>query len=576
MNASGLLEYYDRVADTAGAIQLLRRFILELAVRGKITSQESSDGTADDLLARIAREHKNLALIKSRCARLPAADTVNDQEIPFTLPSTWRWTRLSAITSYIQRGKSPVYADTDGTPVISQRCVQWNGLDLSVAKYVTRDSLQKYEEARFLRAGDLLWNSTGTGTIGRVVRLVDPQPSLICDSHVTVVRSTLVDPEFIRCWLRSDHVYAVIENRAIGSTNQIELTAQMVRDQIVPLPPLVEQIRIVAKVDELMAICDDIEDKRAQREIARDRFTSATLARLKAQDGESGMFAVDARFAILSLDVLTTRPDQIKQLRETILNLGVRGKLVSQDPNDESATELLRRSASAGQLSKKSRRAQIAYNEEEPYPFLSPPNWTWTRLGSVGDWGSGSTPPRSNPELYGGGVTWLKSGELNDDTALSGSSETLTEVAIRTGSFRLNQPGDVLVAMYGATIGKAAILADDAVTNQAVCGCTPMACLVNKYLFTFLVSQRSEFHAASEGGAQPNISRAKIVSMRFPLPPLAEQRRIVAKVDELMAICDELESLLNARDKHRRRLLDALIAEALESTAVAIPLLVKL
>src|SRR5690606_2855606 len=123
-------------------------------------------------------------------------------------------------TSYIQRGKSPKYAATLGSPVISQKCVQWSGLDLSAAKLITLDSLAKYEPIRLLREGDLLWNSTGTGTIGRLIRLTDPPDQLVCDSHVTVVRCLEVDPEYVRTWLRTDNVYGVIEGRAAGSTNQ--------------------------------------------------------------------------------------------------------------------------------------------------------------------------------------------------------------------------------------------------------------------------------------------------------------------------------------------------------------------
>src|SRR5262249_52189509 len=151
-------------------------------------------------------------------------------------------------------------------------------------------------------------------------------------------------------------------------------------------------------------------------------------------------------------------------------------------------------------------------------------------------------PPRANPAFYGGGITWLKSGELNDNRRLAGSEETVMKAAIANGSFRLNRPGDVLIAMYGATIGKAAILAENAVTNQAVCGCTPFVGVFNEFLFLFLLSQREKFHSASEGGAQPNISKVKILWTPFALPPLAEQHRIVAKFNELMALYDRLEA----------------------------------
>jgi type I restriction enzyme S subunit len=255
-------------------------------------------------------------------------------------------------------------------------------------------------------------------------------------------------------------------------------------------------------------------------------------------------------------------PDAIPRLRRFILDLAVRGKLVPQDPNDESASELLKRIAA-----EKARLAKVGeikpsdvdpVSNDEPFPV--PHDWTWTRLGAIGDWGSGSTPPRGNSDFYGGGITWLKSGELNDNRQLVGSQETVTELALAKGSFRLNRTGDVLMAMYGATIGRVAILAETAVTNQAVCGCTPFAGVFNQFLFLFLLSQRDRFRSASEGGAQPNISKVKIVETPFALPPLPAQHRIVAKVDQLMALCDRLEAAQAERESKRDRLTAASLA----------------
>ena len=280
MNAERLLQHYERIADAPDAIARLRRFILDLAVRGKLVPQDAKDEPASDLLKRIAKEK----------ARLVKGGEIKDKPLPpvdgdtdFEISPTWRWTRLGTVTSYIQRGKSPKYAASDGSLVVSQKCVQWSRLDLSVAKQVTLESLGDYEDIRFLRDSDLLWNSTGTGTIGRIIRLVDPPEKLVCDSHVTVVRCLEVEPEYIRTWLRSDHVYALIEDRAAGSTNQVELTAQMAINQVVPLPPLAEQHRIVAKVDALMALCDRLEAARAGRERSRDRLAAAILAEALAR-----------------------------------------------------------------------------------------------------------------------------------------------------------------------------------------------------------------------------------------------------------------------------------------------------
>jgi len=221
-------------------------------------------------------------------------------------------------------------------------------------------------------------------------------------------------------------------------------------------------------------------------------------------------------------DRVAEAPDAIPHLRRFVLDLAVRGKLVEQDPADEPAAELLKRIAE--EKARLVKAGEIKKSEVDPLlpdemPWEVPSRWSWARLGSIGDWGSGSTPSRGTAEFYGGNVTWLKSGELNDNRALAGSEEKVTQLALNQCSFRLNKPGDVLIAMYGATIGKLAILAEPAVTNQAVCACTPFAGVLNQYLFLYLLSQRKNFHAASEGGAQPNISKVKVVATPVPLPP---------------------------------------------------------
>ena len=257
-------------------------------------------------------------------------------------------------------------------------------------------------------------------------------------------------------------------------------------------------------------------------------------------------------------DRLVEAPNAVPRLRRFVLNLAVRGKLVEQDPNDEPACELLNRIQAeksrlvkSGQIRK---RDSQRFLTNEDVRFEVPKVWAWTRLGEVGDWGSGSTPPRGSHEYFGGNISWFKSGELNDNEALAGSEEKLTTLALSKCSFRKNSPGDILFAMYGATIGKVAILAEHAVTNQAVVGCSPFTGVSNRYLFKFLLAQREQFHLVSEGGAQPNVSKEKMVRCPFPLPPLAEQHRIVAKVDELMGLCDRLEAAQAQRERRRDRL----------------------
>ena len=182
---------------------------------------------------------------------------------------------------------------------------------------------------------------------------------------------------------------------------------------------------------------------------------------------------------------------------------------------------------------------KIEHCIDSEIPFDIPNSWRWIRLGNIGDWGSGATPSRTHPEYYNGNIPWLKTGDLNDGY-ITNIPESISEFALKSTSVRLNPTGSILMAMYGATIGKLGILTFPATTNQACCACLPVVGIDPLYLFYFLMSQRTAFIKRGEGGAQPNISKEKIVSTLMPLPPLCEQQRIVAKIEELLSLVKTL------------------------------------
>ena len=168
-----------------------------------------------------------------------------------------------------------------------------------------------------------------------------------------------------------------------------------------------------------------------------------------------------------------------------------------------------------------------------------PKGWVWTTLGEIGNWQSGVTPSRLRKDYYGGNIPWLKTGDLNDGY-ISDIPEYITETYLKETSVKLNPKDSVLIAMYGATIGKVGILSFPATTNQACCACTDY--LVKKmYLFYFLLANRENFIAMGGGGAQPNISKEKIVSTLIPLPPMQEQIRIVEGIEHWFSLVDCIE-----------------------------------
>ena len=233
-----------------------------------------------------------------------------------------------------------------------------------------------------------------------------------------------------------------------------------------------------------------------------------------------------------------------KALRQKILDLAIHGKLVPQDPNDEPASVLLERIKAEkerlikeGKI-KRTKRSKAACDKPH-YPFELPKGWCWTTLGEIGTWQSGATPSRLRKDYYGGNIPWLKTGDLNDGF-ITEIPESITNAALQETSVKLNPKDSVLIAMYGATIGKVGILTYPATTNQACCACTEY--IVDKlYLFYFLLAYRNAFIAMGGGGAQPNISKEKIITTLMPLPPLQEQKRIVDSIGHWFSLVNSVE-----------------------------------
>lgn len=258
-----------------------------------------------------------------------------------------------------------------------------------------------------------------------------------------------------------------------------------------------------------------------------------------------------------------------KKLRQKILDLAIRGKLVPQDPNDEPASVLLERIRAEkealikeGKIKRAKKTTASDTSHYENVPFELPKGWCWRMLGDIGTWQSGGTPSRMHKEYYGGNIPWLKTGDLNDGIITS-IPECITEEGLNNSSAKLNPAGSVLIAMYGATIGKVGILDIPATTNQACCACIDYQGVIQKYLFYFLMSHKDEFVSLGGGGAQPNISKDIIVKTFIPIPPISEQERIVNSIEQLNAQVDSLDnnedSLRNIIQNTKTKVLDLAI-----------------
>ena len=326
MKADRLLAQYERIADAPDAVARLRRFILDLAVRGKLVPQDPKDEPASELLKRIAAEKARL--VKAGEIKKPKSLPEVD-EPPFDIPSLWCWVRIREVTS--DRGQTVPNAKftyIDVTAIDKE-----NGI---VADPKVLPANEAPSRARKItRKGDVIYSCVRPYLLNVAVIEQDFDPTPIASTAFAVLNGHgFVMPRYLWITLRSPFMVECVEENQRGQAYPAINDADFAVLPL-PLPPLAEQKRIVAKVDELMALCDQLDKARAERETARDRLAAASLARLNAPDPDT--FQDDARFALDALPAITSRTDQVKQLRQTILNLAVRGKLVpvwSKNSND--------------------------------------------------------------------------------------------------------------------------------------------------------------------------------------------------------------------------------------------------
>jgi type I restriction enzyme S subunit len=521
MNAALLLEHYKRIADAPDAIAQLREFVLVLAMQGKATS--------------------------------------------FNGP--WRNATLGDLGAW----------GSGGTPSKSRPEFYGGGIPWLVIGDLN-DGVVERSQASITEAG--LANSSaklispGTvliamyGSIGKLgfagIECATNQAIAYC-----VPAEGIVTRQFLFWLLRSLRKELLGRGQGIAQQN---ISQKILKAWPVQVPPLPEQRRIVAKIDELMALCDQLEAAQAEREGQRDKLTLSTLAKLNEPDPVT--FAADARFALEHLEPLTKRTDQIRRLRQTILNLAVRGKLVEQDADDEAAAAQIRSISQEREelvRAKSIRREKPLkpVHEDEP-PFEIPLGWLWSKIGEVALFTQYGTSEKAHP--IDRGVPVLTMGNIQNGEVRWGYEKRIPETSDELPSLYLRR-FDLLYNRTNSAelVGKTGIyLGDD--------DCRTFA----SYLIRIRCSQKYSLPAyvnlamnapvfrdtqiaplIKQQTGQANVNGTALKNMLIPLPPLAEQHRIVAKVDELMALCDQLEASMAQGEQTRSKLLEAVLHEAL-------------
>lgn len=439
--------------------------------------------------------------------------------MPFDIPDSWEWVRLIDVCEYIQRGKSPKYSPIKKYPVVAQKCNQWSGFSIEKAQFIEPDSLSSYGPERLLQDNDLMWNSTGLGTLGRMAiykTAANPYELAVADSHVTVIRplKQFVLPEYLYYYFANPTVQSIIEDQADGTTKQKELATATIKAYLTPIPPLDEQRRILAKLSEVLPVVKS--------------------------------------YGTVYDETAAMQEDFPERLKKSILQEAVQGKLVPQDPSDEPAEALLERIRAEkqrlikeGKIKKDKHESVIFRRDNSHYekrgseevciddeiPFEIPDGWAWCRLGSILEKltdGTHSTPKYTDSGVPFISVKDVSSGVLSFDSAKHISESEHRELYKRCDPKR----GDILLTKVGTT-GIPVIVDTDEEFSLFVSVAQlrfSHSLLDENYLLLLiqspLVQQQCTEH--TRGVGNKNWVMRDIANTLVAIPPLAEQKRIVA------------------------------------------------
>ena len=554
MNAEQLLTHFDRIADAHDAIPRLRRFILDLAVRGRLVRQDPNDEPASELLKRIAEE-------KAERIKGQKSSSDFDADELGEIPRNWCAVPLIALGQWAIGSGFPKNEQgrSEGPYFflkVSDMNLPENDKYITTANNFINGDAAKRMKAAIHPAGTIIFPKIG-GAIATNKRRILTCGSAIDNNCLGIVFSSYINIEWAYLLMTHLDFTQYQAGTAVPALQQRTLATIPVG-----LPPLAEQHRIVAKVDELMALCDQLEDTRPKREATRDRMATVSLARLNAPNPDPVTFQNHAAFALDNLTPLTTRPDQIKAVRQTILNLAVRGKLVPQDPNDEPTSELLKRIA-------KDFSRQVAegkLNKPKPVKPLSakeglfplPRGWAVARFNQVAAIQSNLVDPKRYTAL-----PHIAPDNIESWTARLLSYVSVAEAGVYSGK-HLFAAGAILYSKIRPNLAKVAKVDFDGLCSADM---YPIHTLIDRdFLVKFMITKDFVAQAVKEENrvAMPKINQSALSDIVVVVPPLAEQHRIVVKVDDLMALCDQLETSLTTGEKTLGRLVESTLHQALE------------
>ena len=514
-------------------IKKLRELILELAIRGKLLDQSPDDKPAQQLLERCL-EAKTEALQKGKLKKTRKQAAITKEDTPFTLPNRWIWSRLDDLVRVINgRAYKKHEMLASGTPLLRVGNLftsnEWyySDLELEEDKYIDSGDLIYAWSASF---GPFIWDG------GRAIY------------HYHIWKLDFFDNEAINKHFICLYLKAVTEEiKSSGSgIAMIHMTKAKMEELIVPLPPQQEQHRIVQKVDELMALCDRLEQQTSDQLKAYETLVDTLLGTLTQSKNATELADNWARLAA-HFDTLFTTEQSIDKLKQTILQLAVMGRLVEQDAGDESAISYL---TGWG----------IKASEHEM------PGWATVELGSLGEILGGATPSKRNPEFWSGSIPWVSPKDMKTSQIFD-SQDHVSESAIDNSPLRTIPPQSILMVVRGMILAHSfpvAMTTTPVTINQDMKALVPPRDLAPYLLLTLTAIKATVTNLVERSShGTCKLKSETLWALPIDLPPLKEQMRILQKVDELMALCDQLKERLNQASGTRCQLAEAAADKAL-------------
>ncbi|MEJ9850792.1 restriction endonuclease subunit S [Escherichia coli] len=544
-------------------IKKLRELILELAVRGKLVPQDPNDEPASELLKRIAAEKAELVK-QGKIKKQKPLPEISEEEKPFELPEGWEWVRISEI-GHDWGQKTP---DKDFTYIDVGSINKEYGIIEEPSILSAKDAPSRAR--KIVQQGTIIYSTVRPYLLNIAIIENEILPEPIASTAFAIIHPyTAMDANFIYYYLRSPVFVCYVENCQTGVAYPA-INDKQFFSGITPVPPSLEQVRIANKIKELMSLCDQLEQQSLTSLDAHQQLVETLLGTLtdsqNAEELAENWTRISEHF-----DTLFTTEASVDALKQTILQLAVMGKLVPQDPNDEPASELLKRIAQEkaqlvkdGKIKKQKPLPPIS---DEEKPFELPDGWEWCRIVDLAIVGTGATPSRDEPNYWKNGViNWVTSGE----TCLpfiQNTTEHITQKAVDETNVSIYPPGTLIIAMYGQgkTRGQITELLISAGTNQA-CAAIRLIETDNehrKFIKLFFEKSYDDLRSLAAGGAQPNLNVAKISQTVIPLPPKREQNRIVSIVGELLIYCDKLRKNIQTAQQTQLHLTDALTDAAI-------------